>query len=70
MVNLSLGGSQEGGPLDQAIDRITKETGTLFVIAAGNFGVVESPGTAASASSRPGQLPRIRKTRSATSTPG
>ncbi|TCC16753.1 peptidase S8/S53 subtilisin kexin sedolisin [Kribbella sindirgiensis] len=48
VVNLSLGGSQEGGPLDQAIDRITQQTGTLFVIAAGNFGVVESPGTAAS----------------------
>jgi hypothetical protein len=49
VVNLSLGGSQEGGPLDQAIDRLTRETGTLFVVAAGNYGVVESPGTAASA---------------------
>ncbi|WP_432948166.1 S8 family serine peptidase [Kribbella sp. CA-253562] len=51
VVNLSLGGSsQEGGPLDQAVDRWTRETGTLFVIAAGNNGrAVESPGTAASA---------------------
>ncbi|MGC4943349.1 S8 family peptidase [Kribbella sp. DT2] len=51
VVNLSLGGSsQEAGPLDQAVDRWTHETGTLFVIAAGNNGrEVESPGTAASA---------------------
>ncbi|GAA1508347.1 S8 family serine peptidase [Kribbella lupini] len=51
IVNLSLGGSSaEGGPLDQAVDRWTRETGTLFVVAAGNNGrAVESPGTAASA---------------------
>jgi subtilisin family serine protease len=51
VVNLSLGGSsQEAGPLDQAVDRWTREAGTLFVVAAGNNGrEVESPGTAASA---------------------
>ncbi|MCE6997107.1 S8 family serine peptidase [Saccharothrix sp. S26] len=38
VVNLSLGGDQSDGsdPLSQAVDRLTAETGTLFVVAAGN----------------------------------
>ncbi|MEV1122133.1 S8 family serine peptidase [Actinosynnema sp. NPDC049800] len=38
VVNLSLGGDQTDGsdPLSQAVDRLTAETGTLFVVAAGN----------------------------------
>ncbi|ADB31391.1 peptidase S8 and S53 subtilisin kexin sedolisin [Kribbella flavida DSM 17836] len=52
VVNLSLGGpaGDETDPLEQALDRFTREAGTLFVVAAGNNGrEVESPGTAASA---------------------
>lgn len=54
VVNLSLGspGGDEIDPLEEAIDRFTKTTGTLFVVAAGNRGgpeSVESPGTAAAA---------------------
>ncbi|CCH29669.1 S8 family serine peptidase [Actinosynnema sp. NPDC047251] len=38
VVNLSLGGDQSDGsdPLSQAVDRLTAETGALFVVAAGN----------------------------------
>jgi subtilisin family serine protease len=38
VVNLSLGGDQSDGsdPLSRAVDRLTAETGTLFVVAAGN----------------------------------
>ncbi|MFD0205311.1 MULTISPECIES: S8 family serine peptidase [Saccharothrix] len=38
VVNLSLGGDQSDGtdPLSLAVDRLTAETGTLFVVAAGN----------------------------------
>ncbi|WP_158848647.1 S8 family serine peptidase [Saccharothrix deserti] len=38
VVNMSLGGDQSDGsdPLSQAVDRLTAETGTLFVVAAGN----------------------------------
>jgi subtilisin family serine protease len=52
VVNLSLGGTDTPGidPLEEAVNRLTAETGTLFVIAAGNDGPAErtigSPGSA------------------------
>ncbi|EID56257.1 subtilisin-like serine protease [Saccharomonospora xinjiangensis XJ-54] len=53
IVNMSLGNgiSDDGtSPLAQAVNRLTEETGTLFVIAAGNSGPgessVEAPGSA------------------------
>ncbi|MEV5963280.1 S8 family peptidase [Kribbella sp. NPDC051952] len=52
VVNLSLGGTDtpEIDPLEEAVNRLTAETGTLFVIAAGNDGpgdhTVGSPGSA------------------------
>ncbi|MEU4091751.1 S8 family serine peptidase [Streptomyces sp. NPDC026673] len=51
VVNLSLGGAvQEDDPMAAAVDRLTEETGTLFVVAAGNegpgSGTVGSPGVA------------------------
>ena len=51
VVNLSLGGSDtpEVDPLEEAVQTLTAQTGTLFVIAAGNDGTdgsVGSPGTA------------------------
>lgn len=55
IVNLSLGGPDSPGedPLEQAINNLTAGTGTLFVVAAGNYGPgeasVDSPGTAAAA---------------------
>jgi subtilisin family serine protease len=54
VVNMSLGGGPTDGsdPLSQAVDRITAEDGTLFVIAAGNDGAdysVGTPGVAPSA---------------------
>jgi len=55
VVNLSLGGVDTAGtdPLEAAVDRLTAETGTLFVIAAGNdgptAGTINSPGSAAAA---------------------
>ncbi|MGI5523162.1 S8 family serine peptidase [Micromonospora sp. CA-259024] len=55
VVNMSLGGRPTDGtdPLSAAVDRLSAETGTLFVIAAGNSGpdaqVVGAPGAAASA---------------------
>jgi subtilisin family serine protease len=54
VVNMSLGGDPTDGsdPLSQAVDRITAESGTLFVIAAGNAGAdgtIGTPGTAPSA---------------------
>ncbi|SDN50072.1 S8 family peptidase [Allokutzneria albata] len=51
VVNMSFGG-EEPGPLDEAIERLTKEQGTLFVVAAGNAGTdgsVGSPSTTDSA---------------------
>ncbi|WP_173078486.1 S8 family serine peptidase [Phytohabitans rumicis] len=51
-INLSLGGGDtpEIDPLEEAVDRLTAETGTLFVIAAGNSGsgdgTIDSPGSA------------------------
>ncbi|XVV00215.1 S8 family peptidase [Actinosynnema sp. CA-248983] len=40
VVNMSLGGDQSDGtdPLSQAVNRLTAETGALFVVAAGNLG--------------------------------
>ncbi|MBF8184845.1 S8 family peptidase [Nonomuraea sp. K274] len=54
VVNMSLGGGPTDGtdPLSTAVDTLTEETGTLFVIAAGNDGgeyTVGSPGAATSA---------------------
>ena len=54
VVNMSLGGAATDGtdPLSEAVDRLTAQTGTLFVIAAGNDGAdwsVASPGAATSA---------------------
>jgi subtilisin family serine protease len=55
VVNLSLGGTDTPGidPLEEAVNRLTAETGTLFVIAAGNEGpaarTIGSPGSADSA---------------------
>ncbi|MDW5325002.1 S8 family serine peptidase [Plantactinospora sp. KLBMP9567] len=54
VVNMSLGGGPTDGtdPLSQALDRITVDTGTLFVVAAGNEGAnytVGTPGAAPSA---------------------
>ncbi|MFG2003448.1 S8 family serine peptidase [Spirillospora sp. NPDC048911] len=53
VVNISLGSTFPGdgtGVLDQAVDRLTADTGTLFVVAAGNDGPraqsVAGPGTA------------------------
>ncbi|MFG2193183.1 S8 family serine peptidase [Streptomyces sp. NPDC048639] len=56
IVNLSLGGADSPGtdPLEETVDRLSAEKGTLFVIAAGNDGEagpgsVGSPGSADSA---------------------
>ncbi|RKN07414.1 hypothetical protein D7319_18870 [Streptomyces radicis] len=50
IVNLSLGSADEPGPdvLEEAVDRLSAESGALFVIAAGNAGPgqVSSPATA------------------------
>jgi subtilisin family serine protease len=52
VVNMSLGGGPSDGtdPLSQAVNDLTAETGTLFVIAAGNSGpwagTVDTPGAA------------------------
>ncbi|MFI7675847.1 S8 family serine peptidase [Actinophytocola sp. NPDC049390] len=56
VVNMSLGGGPTDGtdPLSQAVDALTAETGTLFVVSAGNDGengasTVGSPGSATAA---------------------
>ncbi|MEV6864263.1 S8 family serine peptidase [Streptosporangium subroseum] len=52
IVNMSLGSPEAGGPLTEAVNELTREYGSLFVIAAGNDGCdacVGSPGDAASA---------------------
>jgi subtilisin family serine protease len=55
IVNMSLGGPDGPGtdPVEEAVNRLTEETGTLFVVAAGNNGskrgTVNSPGTAEAA---------------------
>ncbi|NJP92670.1 S8 family serine peptidase [Nonomuraea sp. FMUSA5-5] len=49
VVNLSLGGPEAGGPLTEAVARLTEQYGTLFVVAAGNDGCdacVGAPGDA------------------------
>lgn len=53
VVNLSLGNDHPSAgdrPVDRAVDRLTEQTGTLFVIAAGNYGPdassIGSPGAA------------------------
>ncbi|MFI7672291.1 S8 family serine peptidase [Actinophytocola sp. NPDC049390] len=52
IVNMSLGGPDGPGtdPIEAAVNRLTEETGTLFVVAAGNSGsergTINSPGTA------------------------
>ncbi|MGW0517256.1 S8 family serine peptidase [Crossiella sp. NPDC003009] len=66
VVNMSLGGPPTDGtdPLSQAVNRLSADKGTLFVIAAGNNGseaAVESPGAAdaaltVAASTKSGQL--------------
>ncbi|MFF2876374.1 S8 family serine peptidase [Gottfriedia sp. NPDC057991] len=50
-INMSLGGSPTDGtsPISQVVNKLTKETGTLFVISAGNSGApftVANPGDA------------------------
>lgn len=53
VINMSLGGSDPddgSDPLSLAVDTLSKSTGALFVIAAGNSGgAISSPGSAASA---------------------
>jgi subtilisin family serine protease len=55
VVNISLGASpgEEDDPTAQALDKLSEETGTLFVVAAGNMGPgfqsIGTPGIAASA---------------------
>ncbi|MDH6466133.1 subtilisin family serine protease [Micromonospora sp. A200] len=54
VVNMSLGGGATDGtdPMSQAVNDLTAETGTLFVIAAGNSGAAQtvgSPGAATAA---------------------
>ncbi|GLZ61567.1 S8 family serine peptidase [Micromonospora sp. NBRC 107095] len=53
VINMSLGGSDPddgNDPLSLAVDGLSKQTGVLFVIAAGNSGgAISSPGSAASA---------------------
>ncbi|NUT53593.1 MAG: S8 family serine peptidase [Saccharothrix sp.] len=51
IVNLSLGGYDAPGldPLEEAVNRLSEQTGTLFVVAAGNGGrseSIDSPGSA------------------------
>jgi len=56
IVNMSLGGFDEPGldPLEEAVNQLSAQYGTLFVISAGNFGIlgagfVGSPGSAEAA---------------------
>lgn len=54
VVNMSLGGAPSDGtdPLSQAVDSLTRASGTLFVVSAGNSGgeqTVGAPGSATSA---------------------
>lgn len=49
VVNMSLGGREPGGPLTAAVTQLSKQYGTLFVVAAGNDGCdgcVGAPGDA------------------------
>ncbi|MFE3452296.1 S8 family serine peptidase [Nonomuraea sp. NPDC059194] len=51
IVNMSLGGpdSMETDPVEQAVNTLSERTGALFVVAAGNGGPVNSPGSAEAA---------------------
>ena len=51
VINLSLGGmdTPEVDPLEEAVNTLTEQTGALFVISAGNDGMVGSVGSPASA---------------------
>ncbi|MEV0796447.1 S8 family serine peptidase [Kribbella sp. NPDC050281] len=53
VVNMSLGGGPTDGtdPLSQAVNDITAQTGTLFVVSAGNDGADETIGTPGAAAS-------------------
>jgi subtilisin family serine protease len=53
VVNLSLGGGPTDGtdPMSEAVNRITAESGTLFVVSAGNDGTDQSVGTPGAATS-------------------
>ncbi|MFD5824716.1 S8 family serine peptidase [Lentzea sp. NPDC060358] len=53
VVNMSLGGGDtpDVDPLEEAVNRISRETGALFVIAAGNSGAPETVGSPGSAES-------------------
>jgi subtilisin family serine protease len=53
VVNMSLGGGPTDGtdPLSQAVNDITAQTGTLFVVSAGNEGADETVGTPGAAAS-------------------
>jgi len=53
VINMSLGGGATDGtdPLSQAVNDITAQTGTLFVVSAGNEGRDESVGTPGAAAS-------------------
>jgi hypothetical protein len=52
VVNLSLGGDPTDGtdPLSQALDQLTRDSGTLFVVSAGNDGADSAVGTPGAAS--------------------
>ncbi|WP_446213978.1 S8 family serine peptidase [Micromonospora sp. IBSANI012] len=52
VVSMSLGGSATDGtdPMSQAVNDLTAETGTLFVIAAGNSGAAQTVGSPGAAS--------------------
>jgi hypothetical protein len=45
IVNMSLGSPEAGGPLTSAVTQLTKQYGTLFVVAAGNDGCDQCVGT-------------------------
>ncbi|GAA3563469.1 S8 family serine peptidase [Nonomuraea rosea] len=45
VVNMSLGSPEAGGPLTEAVTQLTKQYGTLFVVAAGNDGCDQCVGT-------------------------
>lgn len=47
VVNMSLGSAEAGGPLTDAVSALTRQYGTLFVVAAGNDGCDSCVGTPA-----------------------
>ncbi|WP_158558173.1 S8 family peptidase [Spongiactinospora gelatinilytica] len=48
VVNMSLGGTDDRrlDPVEEAVNVLSEQTGTLFVAAAGNYGTLDSPGSA------------------------